>query len=137
MLETDTVKRSVPDRPPTPGPVRRIPFSEFRSKSRPNSPVIRKHVRTTSMTSSSSEHEELEEENEEDLLKIIQRSSTRIKDVPSKKKVPPVVKPFIPELGDDSDDSIDLGPVDLKVDGASKMDGHADPKILIRIDTIT
>ena len=117
VLEADAVKRSVPDRPPTPGPVRRIPFSEFRSKSRPNSPVIRKHVRTTSMTSSSSEHEELEDENEEDLLKIIQRSSTRIKDVPSKKKVPPVVKPFVPELGDDSDDSIDLGPVDLKVDG--------------------
>ena len=111
-LETDAVRRSVPDRPPTPGPIRRIPFSEFRSKSRPNSPVIRKHVRTTSMTSSSSEHEELEDENEEDLLKIIQRSSTRIKDVPSKKKIPTVVKPFVPLPEDDSDDSIDLGPVD-------------------------
>ena len=111
-LDANAVKRSVPDRPPTPGPIRRIPFSEFRSKSRPNSPVIRKHVRTTSMTSSSSEHEELEDENEEDLLKIIQRSSTRIKDVPAKKKIPTVVKPFVPLPEDDSDDSIDLGPVD-------------------------
>ena len=76
------------------------------------------------MTSSSSEHEELEDENEEDLLKIIQRSSTRIKDVPTKKKIDvgPVVKPFVPLPEDDSDDSIDLGSVNfLKIRKFKKL----------------
>ena len=94
---------------------RRIPFYEFR-KSRPNSPAPRKHIRRASV-SSSSELEEHEDENEEeDLKEIIQRSSTRIKHAPAKKKIgPPVVKPFDPTENDkDSDSDDDLGPVASK-----------------------
>ena len=94
---------------------RRIPFHEFR-KSRPNSPLPRKQIRTASV-SSSTELEELQDENEEeDLKEIIQRSSSRIKHVPIKKKIgnqPPVVKPFVPENDKDSDSDDDLGPVEF------------------------